>query len=193
MIKEAELSKIGYFGKPHGVVGEISLLTDFELAGISGDPCIVCDIDGIWTPFFIRSCRQKNASTLLVSFDNMDSEDNVKFFSRKTVYVFTDRIKPDDPLFDRDEDEMNLLQTNKNTRSRSDNLVGYTLIDDRRGTIGTVIEVDDRTLNVLLTVDYKGSEILIPLAFATSIQHKQKTMNFTLPDGFLELLYETEK
>ena len=191
MIKEEELCNIGFFAKPHGVKGEIALVTDYDITGISGDPCIVCSLDDIWTPFFITSCRQKNASTTLVSFDNLDSAEKVKFLSGKTAWFRVqnssfegDRTDVSNTLFESDRtDVSNTLLKG----SRTDVLNGYTVIDERHGTLGHVKDVDARTLNILLTVDYKGNEILIPLALATSITHKQKTVNLSLPDGFLDI------
>ena len=179
MIREDELCKIGFFAKPHGIKGEIALVTDYDIACVSGELCIVCNLDDIWTPFFITSCRQKNASTVLVTFDNLDSVEKVKFLSGKTAC-----IPVQNSLFESGWTDVS------NTLSKGDwteVLNGYAIRDERYGTLGPVKEVDARTLNILLTVDYKGNELLIPLALATSITHKQKTINLSLPDGFLEI------
>ena len=179
MIREDELCKIGFFAKPHGVKGEIALVTDYDIACVSGETCIVCNLDDIWTPFFITSCRQKNASTVLVTFDNLDSVEKVKFLSGKTAC-----IPAQNSLSKGDwTDVSNTLFIG----GRTDVLNGYTILDARYGTLGPVKETDARTLNILLTVDYKGNELLIPLALATSITHKPKMINLSLPDGFLDI------
>jgi len=191
MIKEEDLCKIGYFVKPHGVKGEIALVTDYEIADVTGDSCIVCNLDDIWTPFFISSYRPKNTSTTLVAFDNLNSADKVKFLSGKTAWVRTQNSPFEEceetiknSSLERDQTDVSNTLLNG---SRMEVFCGYTIIDERHGTLGSVKEVDARTLNILLTVDYKGSELLIPLALATSITHKQKTINLSLPDGFLEI------
>jgi len=170
MIKEENLSQIGQFTKPHGIKGEISLITDIEIADISGEPYIVCNMDGIWVPFFVSEYRQKNASTVLITFENLDSADKVKFLMGKTAFVPSELLPPDEERAPQWKD-----------------LVGYILIDDQIGTLGKVIYVDASTLNVLLTVDYKGNEVLIPIALVTSIQHEQGIMNLSLPEGLLEI------
>jgi len=170
MIKEKGLQKIGMFAKPHGVKGEISLITDYDIASIAGDPFIVCDIDGIRIPFFIASYRQKSTSSTLLTFENLDSEEKVKFLTGKLAYVTSE-----------------LLPLNDERPVSLDGLVGYTITDDQIGTLGKVIDVDDNTPNVLLTVDYKGNEILVPLALMTSIQHNQQVMHLSLPEGFLDI------
>ena len=173
MIKEEDLYKIGFFAKPHGIKGEIALVTDFDMEDISGDPFVVCNIDDIWTPFFFTSYRQKNASTLLITFHHIDSAENVKFLSNKTAFVPVNLLPPQDM-----DDALHI--------SDSD-LIGYSIIDETIGKIGLVKEIDDRTLNKLLMVDYLGNDIFIPLALATSIQYELKTINLSLPDGFLEI------
>ena len=170
MIKEENLRKIGQFAKPHGVKGEISLLTDVELSDIVGDPYIVCDMDGLWVPFFIDSYRQKSASATLVTFEHLDSDEKVKILTGKTAFISSE-----------------LLPADEEHPAHEENRVGYTLIDEQVGTLGKVIMVDDSTPNILLLVDYKGIEILVPLALVTSVRHEQKTMSVSLPEGFLEI------
>ena len=186
MIQEDELYKIGFFARPHGVKGEIALITDYDIAGISGDPCIVCNIDDIWTPFFIISCRQKNVSITLVTFDNLDSAEKVKFLSGKTACIPTQNA----PMEESEEDTISSFDGGEGNALKAGkwhDLIGYTILDERHGILGHVSEVDDRTLNTLLIIDYRGNEVLIPLALATSILHKQRTINMSLPDGFLDI------
>ena len=169
MIKEEDLHEIGMFAKPHGVKGEISLITDYDLSCLTGERYIVCSIDNIHVPFFIDSSRQKSASNTLIKFENLDSEDEVKFLSGKPAFLHVKFL----PLRD---DRPNQHKA----------LAGY-LVIDRTGVIGTVTDLNDSTPNTLLIVDYKGVEMHIPLALVTSIDHQHQTMNTSLPDGFLAL------
>ena len=170
MIKEEDLHEIGMFAKPHGVKGEISLITDYDLSGVTGDIYIVCNIDNIYVPFFVDSFRNKSVSNTLIKFDNLDSEDKVKFLTGKPAFMQAELL----PL--RDERPV-----------RRKMLTGYTIVDDNYGIIGTVNDLDDSTLNILLKVDCKGVEILIPLPLITSIHHHHQTINTSLPEGFIEL------
>ena len=170
MIKEDDLRKIGVFAKPHGAKGEISLITDYELAGLTDDPHIACNIDGIFVPFFITSIRQKSASNTLVKFENLDSEDKVKFLSGKPAFIPSELLPPDD-----------------DRQHHREELFGYAIIDERSGMIGKVKDVDDSSPNVLLKVEYKGNDILVPLSLITSIQHPLQKMQTALPDGFLDI------
>ena len=70
-----------------------------------------------------------------------------------------------------------------------DSFVGYTVSDTVLGLLGPITMVDESTLNVLLQVDYKGNEILIPAVeeIITGVDHDKKQLEVTLPDGLLDL------
>ena len=166
MIKEEDLSKIGQFAKPHGIKGEISLITDYDLPDISFEPYILCDMDGIFVPFFIESYRQKSSITTLVKFENINSEESVKQLSGKEAFLPSEMIP--------DKDEVATL-------------TGFTVVDDKLGTIGRITDIDDSTFNILLNVDCNGNEVLIPAAFVTTTDEEIKTANVTLPEGFSDI------
>ncbi|MDR1114596.1 MAG: ribosome maturation factor RimM [Tannerella sp.] len=171
MIKKEELVKIGQFAKPHGIKGEISLVTDYDLADISCDnPYIVCDMDGIPVPFFIDSYRQKSNTTTLVGFDGIDSEEKAKLFTGKQACIPADML----PLHDEDMPGWN-------------SVTGYTVSDGKIGRIGLVTDIDDKTANILLAVDYKEKEILVPAALAITVDPERKTIEVALPEGFFEI------
>jgi 16S rRNA processing protein RimM len=170
MIKEDNLREIGRFAKPHGIKGVISLLTDFDIEGIAGEPYLVCNIDGIWVPFFIESYRQRNATVALVTFDKIDSLEKVKFLTGKTAFVPSEFLPPAEKQ-----------------KSSWSSLCGYTIVDEQTGVIGLVTKVDESTPNILFSVDYKGREILVPAALIKRIANEIKEINLLLPDGFLEI------
>ncbi len=60
MIREEEVFKIGQFAKPHGIKGELSLVTNSDVLEDAEDPYIVCEMDGILVPFFVEDFRYKN-------------------------------------------------------------------------------------------------------------------------------------
>ena len=166
MIKEENLFKIGQFAKPHGIKGEISLITDYDIPDISCDPYIVCDMDGIMVPFFIESYRQKSSATTLVKFENINSEENLKLLSGKEAFLPSEMIQSDDGTA---------------------TLTGFTVVDDKLGAIGRIFDIDDSTFNILLKVDCNGNEVLIPAALITAIDKDNKTADVSLPEGFAEI------
>ena len=65
--RQEEVFKIGQFAKPHGIKGELSLLTQCDLFEETDDPYIVCEMDGILVPFFVEEYRYKSESVLLLT------------------------------------------------------------------------------------------------------------------------------
>lgn len=172
MLKKEDVFKIGQFAKPHGIKGEITLLTTSDVFDDSEDPYLVCEIDGILVPFFIEEYRYKSDSSILVKLENVDSEPAGREFSNMEVYYPLDAAVGDlvgDMTWD--------------------SFVGYTVSDTVLGLLGPITMVDESTLNVLLQVDYKGNEILIPAVeeIITGVDHDKKQLEVTLPDGLLDL------
>lgn len=171
MLRKEDLIEIGHFAKPHGIKGEVSLVTDYDMASISGDdPYLVCEMDGIPVPFFIESYRPKNNTTALIGLAGIDSDDKAKSLTGKPAYIPSDLFLPDDE----DIPKWKYLR-------------GYTVADDKSGAIGTVSDIDDHTINILLKVDYKGKEILIPAALITALDRERKMIEVSLPEGFWEI------
>ena len=191
MIKEEDLLKIGKFAKPHGVKGEITLLSYYDISDITGEPYVVCDMDGIWVPFFIDSFRQKSDNATLIKFENIDSDEKVKILSAKVAYVPAEMIQ----IHDTDTDSLNSFigytvtsKPETSGESKNDDSDFSNNFEHNNSIIlGQVNDADDSTDNILLKVVSNGNEILIPLALVTAIHHDLKTMEVSLPEGFLEI------
>jgi len=64
----------------------------------------------------------------------------------------------------------------------------YLLTDEDLGEIGTIVHVDDFSGNIVLTVNYKGKDIMIPFSeeLVIEIDHSLKFLKLKLPDGLIE-------
>lgn len=173
MIRKEEVFKIGQFAKPHGIKGEISLVTNCDLFDDVEDPCIVCEIDGIFVPFFIEEYRYKTDTVLLVKLENVDDEKAAREFTNREVFFPLDDVDADDLVGD----------------MSWDGFIGYTVIDERHGALGTIVAVDETTINVLLQIDRDGEELLLPAAeeLILSANHDEKTLQVSVPEGLLDL------
>ena len=141
MIKKEEVFKIGQFAKPHGIKGEIALVTDSDLLDeVTEDTYIVCEMEGILVPFFVESCRNKSTQVVLVKLEGVDSEADARDFAGRDVFYPLDELDDDWSMAD----------------MTWDNLIGYTLVDAKQGVLGPVTQVDDSTQNVLLSVERDG-------------------------------------
>ncbi len=173
MICEEDVVFVGQFTKPHGIKGEITLATTYKgLFEESDEPYVVCEMDGIFVPFYIDSFRPKGTSAWLVKLEGVDDEVAAKKFTDKAVYY------PVGLLSDIEEDD-----------SSWERFIGYVLADVKSGDIGTVVDVDESTANVLFRVDDNGTERLIPIApdMVSLLDKQGKRIIMSLPEGILDL------
>ncbi|MCQ2058887.1 MAG: ribosome maturation factor RimM [Bacteroidaceae bacterium] len=149
MIVEQELLKVGKFVKTHGVSGElIANFDDAIVSALETVPFFVMQIDGLFVPFFVKSYRARSATSALICFDDIDTVEKAERMCGMDVYLhnrFSD-------IFE-DEDQMSLQM-----------LSGFEIVDKTYGKLGRVINVDDRTVNLLFQVQGEKSEFFLPAA-----------------------------
>ncbi|MDR0733393.1 MAG: ribosome maturation factor RimM [Dysgonamonadaceae bacterium] len=172
MIKREELVKIGRFGKPHGVKGEIVFTFTGNSFEHSECPFFICDIDGIFVPFRIDDYRLTSGTAGLVRLKNLDSDDKARFLSNREIYFPGKYLIPtsgDVPTWNY--------------------FTGFTVIDEHSGTVGRIAGVEESTLNTLFIIDTNIAEILIPAAeeMIAFIDEDKKELHVALPEGLLEL------
>jgi 16S rRNA processing protein RimM len=173
MIKQEELTKIGQFKKPHGVKGEITFTFTDDSFEDSECPFFISEIDGIFVPFRIIDYRFTSDTAGMVRLKNLDSDRKVRFLSNKDIYF----------------PKKHLVTNTLGNSYTWDYFIGFTLIDEQHGKIGTITDMDESTLNTLFVVETETDEILIPATgeIITSIDEEKKEVYVTLPAGLLEL------
>jgi 16S rRNA processing protein RimM len=172
-IPQTDCDKVGYFKKTHGVYGELVLEYEpqFEYS-IENASRFFVELDGLLVPFFVleNGFRFKTENSAIIIFDGVDSEKYAKRMVGSSVFLFKNEIveMPDEEL------ELNLIN--------------YLLIDEVRGEIGIIEKVDDYSGNIVLTVNYRTQELLVPFNedFLIEIDEKNKILKLKLPDGLIE-------
>lgn len=171
MIREDEVFKIGRLTKPHGIKGEIAFSFDNDIFDRVDCPYLICNIDGIFVPFFVKEYRFKGAETALITFEDITSDTQAKRFRGLDVYF---------PRKYYEEDE--------NAEYTLNYFIGFSVIDDKAGTIGQIVEIDDSTINTLFLLHNEdGEEIIIPASddFITEIDADKKHLYVSLPEGLV--------
>ena len=176
MIREEEVFKIGQFAKPHGIKGELSLVTNSDVLEDAEDPYIVCEMDGILVPFFVEDFRYKTDTVVLVKLEDVNSEEDARMFVGKEVFYPLDAMDEEDLVGD----------------MTWDSFIGYTVTDVQKGYLGEITDVDETTINVLLRVDHRGEELLIPAVeeLITEADHEARSLTVSLPEGLIELIID---
>lgn len=179
MIKADDIIPVGTLLKTHGVKGEIVAQIERDV-DLGSARCIILDIEGIYVPFFIESIRPRSASSYLIQIDGIESEDAAKDVCGKDIYL----LKKDVTISDDEPGEDGFYVTD---------LIGYTIVSSSDNkAIGTIIDFDDTTENVVFIVnleDGDNSVAYIPVAdeFIVEIDAEHKIIVMSLPEGLIDL------
>jgi 16S rRNA processing protein RimM len=173
MIKQDELIKIGQFAKPHGIKGEMAFHFTNDSFDEDDNPFFICEIEGIFVPFRLEECRFISDSSALVKLKSIDSEAKAKTLTHKEVYFTKEHIR----------------ESTSDDDYTWDYFIGFSLIDEQLGLIGTITDINDSTLNVLFIVAKDGAEILVPAneEMITRIEDEEQKIYLRLPDGILDI------
>lgn len=171
MIRKEDVYRIGQLTKPHGIKGEVAFSFTDDIFDRT-DECdyLICLMDGILVPFFMEEYRFKNDTVALVKFEGVDTAEQARRFTNIEVYYPT--------RYAEESDELSWSY-----------FVGFRIEDEQLGLLGEVEEVDESTINTLFVIRRpNGEELLIPAqeAFIADMDHKQRTITMSLPDGMVE-------
>lgn len=176
MITEQQLIEIGQITKLHGLKGEMqATVTDTVFDDVAHCPYLVLEMDGIYVPFFLKGYRFKSSQSLLLSFDDVESQEKAEPFCGKTLYFDRRCFTPEEEADYEAEAEEEL------------GYIGYTLIDKTLGELGEIIDIDNQTMNVLFIVEHDGEELMIPAAdeLVLEIDDDAQTILMDLPAGLV--------
>ena len=172
MILKSDVFPIGQLTKTHGLKGEMTFSCTSTILEDAEIPFIILEPEGILVPFYIDEVRLKTDETGLISFERIETEEKAREYLGLTMFL------PNE-----------YLEEIKDTQIEADYFVGFEVIDEEKGKIGKITEVDQSTANVLFIVETDTDDVLIPAVdeFITDIDHDKKIIRLNLPDGLLEL------
>lgn len=163
MIQAQDLIAIGTMRRPHGHRGEIqcTMLNDYW---DQADPeFLFLQLDQLYVPFRVLDWRGKGADTLIFTLSGIESEPEAARLVGAPAYM-------------RRAD----MSAEAEEQIAWSDLVGYRVIDQESGTLGTVAEVDEQTINTLLTLD-DGRMMPIHEDFILSIDTQAHELHVNLP------------
>jgi len=171
-IPKNDCEKVGFFKKTHGVYGELVLEFEpqFEYSIENANRFFV-ELEGLLVPFFVleEGFRFKTENSAIITFDGVESEKYAKRMVGSSVYLFKNEIieMPDEQFESQFED--------------------YMLVDDKFGEIGIIEQIDNYSGNIVITVNYRGKELLVPFNedFIILIEEQNKVLKLRLPEGLI--------
>ncbi|MBR3519551.1 MAG: 16S rRNA processing protein RimM [Paludibacteraceae bacterium] len=175
MITRDDIMQVGQIVKTHGLRGELAFTIKSDLLDEVDPPCLICELDGIYVPFFIEELRFKNDETALVKFEGIDSAEEAQEMVKCGLYI-EKKYVPE--------------EIGQSEVEGVDYYIGFKIFDSEGKEIGVIDGVDDSSENVLfLVVSPKGEEYYIPATdeYIIEIDDEKRTMSMDLPEGLLDL------
>ncbi len=158
--------------KPHGLKGQVTISLDPEAPeDFTPIETVFVESNERLLPYFIEAISLKGRKAFL-KFQEVDTPEQAQKICKSAIYL------------------------PKSMRSKSgrgefydDEVIGFEVLDREFGSLGKITEIIQAGPNKLLSVDYHGKEVLIPLnsPFIQGINKSRKKITVTLPEGFLEI------
>ena len=121
-------------------------------------------------PYFVEQIRKKGDDELYLKLQGIDSREAVSKYIRREVWLREEEIQ---------------AHTQKNNPI---GWVGYRVVDQGRD-LGPILEVIEQPHQVLCRLEIDTKEVLIPINEQTldKVDHKNRSVLLSLPDGLLEV------
>ena len=163
MITNEQVISIGRITRTHGKRGEVQCLTSNEYWENADATFLILSIDNILVPFRVLDWRGKGSDSLIFQIDRITDEQMAQQLVGCQAYMLFSDLNQEDEL-------MPTWQS----------LIGYSVLDTDQGELGTIIHIDETTINTLVTLD---NDQLIPLHedFIINIEPDKKLLTICLP------------
>lgn len=163
MIRQEELIQIGTFRRTHGHQGEIQCLMSNEYWDNAEGEFVVLRLDNLFVPFRVLDWRGKGADSLIFKLKDIDTEPQAAQLVGVEVFMFRSDIS----------EEAEQLMTWQD-------LKGLRVIDEQEGEMGVISEVDESTMNTLITLE-DGRLMPIHEDFIIDIDRQAQVLRVNLP------------
>mgnify|MGYP005749436203 FL=1 len=167
---------LGYIVKTHGTKGQVVAFFDVDYPEDYEDlESVFLEQKGRLIPFFIDSINPVKDSRFIIKFEDINTMEQAEALRGTSLYL------PLDELPELDEDQFYFHE-----------VIGYQVVDQHHGKLGTVKEFYDLPQQQLMAMDYLGQEMLIPVMGEILLRadHEAKELHISLPEGLLEVYTE---
>ncbi len=163
---------LGTLTKPFGLKGALCAYFDVDDCERYLDlDAVFIETDGEMLPYMIEDLQFRGNNQFVIKLQDVDI-DNVREFVQTELYLPLSRLPK--------------LTGN---RFYFHEVIGFQVVDEQLGEIGTCKGFMELTNNPLMQVDHDGTEILIPASseFVTNVDRENKILHVTTPEGLVEL------
>lgn len=163
MITNEQVISIGRLTRTHGKRGELQCLMSNEYWDNADATFLILKLDNIFVPFRVQDWRGKGSDSLIFQLDNITDEQEAQRLIGTEAFMLLSDMNQEDEV-------MPTWQS----------LVGYRVMDTDQGELGTVDQVDETTINTLITLN-DGRMIPIHEDFIIDINAEDKLLTICLP------------
>ncbi|MEJ8802878.1 ribosome maturation factor RimM [Pontibacter sp. H249] len=167
---------LGYIVKTHGTKGQVVAFFDVDYPEDYEDlESVFLEQKGRLIPFFIDSMEPIKNSRFIIRFEDINTMEQAEALRGTSIYL------PLNELPELDEDQFYFHE-----------VIGYQVVDENHGKLGTVKEFYDLPQQQLMAMDYMDQEMLIPVMGEILLRadHEAKELHINLPEGLLEVYTE---
>jgi|TARA_B110000914_G_scaffold112345_1_gene98348 16S rRNA processing protein RimM len=155
--------------------GELLVKTDTDnINSYTSLTSVFIDIENRLIPYFVKHCLVHKSSLLRFKLEDVSGEEAANVLLRKKIYL---------PL--------ELLPNLTGNKFYYHEVIGFKIIDQKKGEIGTILKINDQTAQPLFEVNDGNKKILIPLHddLLINLNRKDKSILVNLPDGLIDLFH----
>lgn len=163
MISNEDVISIGKITRTHGKRGEVQCLMENEYWDNADATFLILSIDNILVPFRVLDWRGKGSDSLIFQLNRFTDELQAQQLIGHQAYMLKSDIS----------EENEILPTWQS-------LKGYRVLDTDQGELGIITDVDETTINTLITLN---NTQLIPLHedFIIDILQEKQQITICLP------------
>jgi 16S rRNA processing protein RimM len=164
---------LGKIAKKFSFKGEVLVYLDTDEPELYQNlESVFVELNKTLVPFFIESSSLHKEKFLRVRFEDVETEENADAILGCEVYL---------PL--------SMLPKLEGTQFYFHEIIGFDVIDTKKGNIGKITAINDSGAQPLFEIDKNGIEILIPLIddFIIDLDRKNRTITLETPEGLVEL------
>jgi 16S rRNA processing protein RimM len=165
--------KLGYVIRTHGMKGQVVAFLDVDFPEDYEDlESVFLLMGGRLVPFFIQRIEVQSNAKALLKFEDLHTLEEAERLKGVELYL------PLSELPDLEEDQFYFHE-----------VVGYQIVDETLGALGTVKEFYDMEFQDLLSMDYQGHEVLIPVQdeIVLRADKEARILYVNLPAGLVEV------
>lgn len=171
-MEQKTFTEIGFIRKTQGFHGDVRLaVNQGDAEDFLNSKYLFLNMDGSLVPFYVEHFSAEGTQAV-ISFEDVNTHESAVTLVSKKVLL------PENELPDSFHEQDDLKS-----------IVGFTIIDRTKGTVGVVKDVAETPGQLMIFFDYGNAEVMLPANEQTllKVMKRKKEIHVDIPDGLLEI------